>query len=310
MPTPSRILYAGQRATLYINGISDANPKRLAIQSASLDITNPIDNVLTFGQLGAANRVQKEISKTKITLKYYPMKETGTISGLLSTDINTLVNNALSGVYSTIVVEPYGFTGSGILTNLSFNASVNSFVDSDISFEGLGYPVTGGTPAGLGSSTYISNDENGYIPVSVTPITHDKVGVGYYGGDYSKTWSQAQLTGTIANAKFSFDIPNETITSLGSTITGDHSAVYSSNRILAKPPFKATLNVDGTASSKADTADFGVVTILLPKGIVTSQSYNQGVGTVGATFSYTTEDVTANFYLSPFTGITFSGDAV
>jgi hypothetical protein len=307
MPTtPSRILYASQRASLYISGNQGGGevPKKLAIQSASLDITNPIDDVLTFGILGSAGRFQKEVSRTKITLKFFPTKETGSFSGILASDIATLRDRSLSGLYSTIVVEPYGFTGSGILTNMTLNAAVNSFVDSDMSFEGLGFPVTGGYSPNISSNAY--NDGAGtFIPTAVTPITHDKVSVGYYGGDFTKT--DPRLSGTIASAKFSFDLPNEVITSLGSLITGDQTAAYGTNRIVSKPPFKASLMVDGTSATAADTADFGIVSIVLPKAIVISSSYNQGVGTLGATYSYTTEDVSPAFYDSPFAGFSFSG---
>lgn len=279
MPTPSRMLYAAQRATLYVTG----SPRVLAIQSAALDISNPIDDVLVFGKIGSANRVQKEVSKTKITLKYFPMVEAGLGSGLSATDVQTLINESLSGTYSTIVVEPNGFTGSGILTNMSFDASVNSFVSSDLTFEGLGTPAVSAPVGTISSDSY--NDAGGFIPTTVTPITHNLVSL--YGSDFT-----TPLSGTIANAKFSFDIPNETLSSLGSTIIGSQAgSVFSGNRILAKPPFKATLTVDGTSAEPAYKANFSALAVKLPKGIVTSKSYNQGVGTIGATYSYTIEDV-------------------
>ena len=48
-------------------------------------------------------------------------------------------------------------------------------------------------------------------------------------------------------------------------------------------------------STAADRVDFGPIFVTLPNGKTTSQSYNQAVGNVGATYNYTVEDVTCTF---------------
>lgn len=275
MPTPARVLYASQTAK--IDGIS------YPIQSVSLDITNPIDDVLVFGQLGSAARVQKEVSKSKFSVK--TILVTGGANAIGASTFNTLTGNALAGKYSSIVLDGgYGFAGSGIITNIAIDASMNSFVTCDLSFEGVGQAAMGAAP-----SSIISDATAGAI--AVVPVTTNYVAAG----------SSAGSAACVNSAKFSLDIPNEMISCLGGEITGTHADVAGSVKMAAKPPFKATIVVEGTAATSADRVDFGPIYVSLPNGKITSQSYNQAVGTVGATYNYTVEDVTCTFGSSALT---------
>jgi hypothetical protein len=313
MPTPARVLYATQAVAIFPTG-SASSYYYLPVNSVSLDVTNPIENVLVFGTLGASARVQKEPSKTKISIKSYLITGAGGGNSIAfdATAIQTLTGNALAGTYSKVVVEPYGFTGYGILTSLGMEASTNNFVTLDLSFEGLGSPVTAGTPGIITNNSY--NGGNNYtIPTGVTPVTSNLVGVGTLstdplftgaaGGNYQPTGAYGIFSGNCAtSAKFSLDIPSDTIMCLGSQITGNQLAVASGNIMVAKPPFKATLVVEGTAASECDTVDFGPLIVNLPTPRLVSTAINQAVGNVGQTYNYNVEDVNAVFQASTLIG--------
>jgi hypothetical protein len=270
MSTPARVLYASQTAT--IDGTT------YPIQSMSLDITNPIDDVLVFGQLGSAARAQKEVSKTKITVK--TILASGGANAITYSGLAALTGKAISGTYSTIVLSgPAGFTGSGIISNIAIDASMGNFVTCDLSFEGAGQAYVGTAPGSIISTPTATT-------ISVSPVTSNYVAAGY---------SSANAA-CVSSAKFSLDIPNEMVTCLGSEITGDQTAVFAGIKMVAKPPFKATITVEGTAASQADTIDFGPLYVKLSTNAkVISQSYNQAVGTVGATYNFTMEDVICTF---------------
>jgi len=318
--TPARVLYATQNAVIYpTSGVQTGAAGNitggyaLALNSVSLDITNPIENVLVFGQLGAAARVQKEPSKTKISLKTY--LTTGTPSGCLPFDylaIGVLTGNALAGTYSRIVVEPNGFTGYGILTSLGIDASTNNFVTLDLSFEGVGTPTISPYPTGISNSAY-----NLSLPIvtSVSPVTSNLVAAGVISVDPLFTGALGTLinasgvNGCVTSAKFSLDIPNDMISCLGAEITGLQVLVSQGNVMVAKPPFKTSLVVEGTSANACDSVDFGPLLVTLPNTRLVSQTINQAVGNVGQTYNYTIEDLTANFQYSILRGTGLGGNA-
>ena len=269
MPTPARVLYSSQTAKI--------DGGTYPIQSVALDITNPIDDVLVFGQLGSAARAQKEVSKSKFTIK--TILVTGVSNAITADFLAGLTGKALAGTYSSIVLEGgYGFSGSGIVSNIAIDAAMNSFVTCDLSFEGVGQATIGAAP-----SSIISNATANTL--AVVPVTTNYVAAG----------SSAGNAACVNSAKFSLDIPNEMIACLGGEVTGTHAAVAGGVALVAKPPFKATVVVEGTAATAADRVDFGPIFVTLPNGKTTSQSYNQAVGNVGATYNYTVEDVTCTF---------------
>lgn len=270
MPTPARVLYASQTAK--IDGVA------YPIQSVSLDITNPIDDVLVFGQLGSAARAQKEVSKSKISIK--TIMVTGGANALSASNFNTWTGNALAGTYSTIVLDGgYGFSGSGILSNVSIDAAMNSFVTCDLTFEGAGQATVGAAPTSIISNATATT-------LAVVPVTTNYVAAGY----------NSTNAACVNSAKFSLDIPNEMISCLGAEITGVQQLVIGGNVMVAKPPFKATITVEGTAASQADTVDFGPLYVKLSSNAkVISQSYNQAVGNAGATYNFVMEDVNVTF---------------
>ena len=309
MSTPARILYATQNAVIFPNS-GQAAFFSLPINSVSLDVTNPIENVLVLGQLGAAARLQKEASKTKISIKSYLTSGTVSGAGGVSTAFNKaaitgLTGNALAGNYSKIVLDNYGFTGYGVLTKLDLDASSNNFVMLDLTFEGVGSPDTQGIPTTISNSSYAGVTT---VVSGVTPVTSDLVGAGVLSTDGLFTGAKgtnitgAGIAACVSTAKFSLDIPTEVITCLGAQFIGSQTIVSQGNVMVGKPPFKATLTVEGTAASACDTVDFGTIIVSLPTPRLISNTINQSVGSVGQTYNYTIEDVTCTFTDSALTG--------
>lgn len=303
MPTPARVLYATQNVAIWPHSGTTGTFYSLPVNSVGLDITNPIENVLVFGTLGAGARVQKEPSKVKIAIKSYlvagtPTSSYGTSQAFNASAINSLTGLALAGTYAKIVVEPYGFTGYGIMTNLALDASTNNFVTLDLSFEGLGSPTTAGYPTGIGNSSYA-----GLYPLAtgVTPVTSNLVGAGIISTDPLFTgapgggFAGTGLSSCVSSAKFSLDIPSDVITCLGAPITGTQVVVAAGNVMVAKPPFKTTLTIEGTAASECDAVDFGTIIVSLPNPRLMSTSINQAVGNVGQTYNYSIEDISCTF---------------
>ena len=129
-----------------------------------------------------------------------------------------------------------------------------------------------------------------------------------------------QGTDTVNSAKMSYDMPTETLTAIGSEIEGKTTAVREGNRTFSKPPYKASLALDGQglllaghmhmdASPTPDELDEEIKPHELQIGqlvcniggnagqgaAVSARSFSQNVGDVGATYSVTLEGTEAEF---------------
>jgi hypothetical protein len=109
------------------------------------------------------------------------------------------------------------------------------------------------------------------------------------------------LNGVYASAiKFSYDLPTDTLTSLGENPNATQGNL---NSIIAtKAPYKASLSIEGFGvninildSALKSGVSIGDIFISLPKGKVVSRSYNNAAGQSSANFSYSAEDVSAAF---------------
>jgi hypothetical protein len=277
---PARVLYAGQEVKIVTNG---ATTKFLPVQSASIEETTPIEDILSMGRLGAVTRFQNTVATCKSDIKTYLAITGGSTQNCINAEfIQGLTGEALAGSLSVITVSPNGFTMSGILSSLSVDISNGSFAMCDMSFVGVGQPGFSAAPS---TNVYA---EPGTMPTSFTPVTSANVG--------------GQATGGCANSfKFNLDLPNDTISCLGGSISGSQAVVASSFLQVAKPPFRASISIDGTAvdvpTGSQLTSQFtvGKLGITLPQAKVTSRSVNNAVGNVGATYSYNLEDVSALF---------------
>ena len=282
---PARILYVGQEVKIVTAG---GLTRYLPVQSASCEVTRPIEDVLSFGRLGSLGRVQNAVSTCKADIKSYVPNVTG-IGGSANNIINAaflqgLTGESLAGSNSVITVSPNGFTMSGIVTSIGFDISEGSFATADFSFAGVGEPLFASAPTGVGFS------QQSNMPSSFTPVTSTSV--------------DGQITGGCVNSfKFSLDIPTESITCLGGTVSGTQPEVASSFTQVAKPPFKATISLEGTAvdtPAQLNSAfTLGKLDIALPAAQITSRSFNNAVGNVGGTYNYTIEDVSCTFTDNP-----------
>lgn len=264
---PARTLYVSQKATI--------DGKVYPVQSASCEVTTPQDDVFAFGILGSAGRFQKDPTTCKADVKIYLTTSGVSANYLSATEISRLTGNALAGTLSAIILEPNGFEMSGIMTSLGVDASNGQFVTVDMSFVGVGNPVFNEAGTTIQSSQHATPGIT-----AVTPVTSNLVTV---------------AGACVNSAKFNLDIPTEVISCLGGAITGAQLDLTGAHVQLGKPPFKATMNVEGTAAGEVSVVDFGDLRVTVNNGKVTSKSINQAVGNVGANYSFTLEALDASF---------------
>ena len=270
---PSRILYAAQ--SLVIDAFN-----ALGVQSASCETTIPIEDISVLSKLGSAGRFQKEVATCKSEIKIYATAGLGDI-------ISGLMVNADAGAISTIEVSPNGFSMSGILSSFSLDASKGDFVTASLSFEGVGEArhLTG-------LDTSLSSEANAGL--AITPMTSTEV----------------KVAGSCPSSlKYSLDIPNETVTCLGSVITGSQSVVAAGNQMFSKPPFKSSLNLEGlnvdlntaviTFTVGPSATPSSCIEVVIADGSIASKSFNQSAGDVGATYSNVVEGTDARINSAP-----------
>jgi hypothetical protein len=318
----NRVLYATQVCKIQSTNYT----MYLPVQTASADETIPQDDVLVMGKIGGVARVQKDVASTKCSVKAF-IAHDGKFQGGstwingraqdLDVMLTDLELDATQGTMATITVDSTGtgttgtndedgFLVKGILNNISLDASKGAFPMLDLSFEGVGRMDT----LNLGTGATLADAHGGSNSLkSVTPLVSTDVSLG----------SSADTNDTINSVKFAFDLPTETLSRLGGLILGDRDTVDEDNGIFSKPPYKATMTVDGQSvdsvntqwgSASADTMAAGIG-VQFKKGTganegfaalvnyagaaVSSRSFSQNVGDVGATFSVSAEGTDASF---------------
>jgi hypothetical protein len=303
---PTRTLYAGQSVTIKTVG----TPKTgyLPVQSASCEVTRPVEFISAFGHIDNIAAVQNNFTTCKATIKAY-LQVNPTTSGNLgytstatgsefdASFIKALTGDAVNGANTVITVQPNGFVMSGILTNIGMDVAMGAFGTVDLSFAGVGEPWFA-----TGAQSFAGDASNPTMPVKISPVT--------------STYVSGSVTGAgCANSfKFSLDIPNETLACLGDTLTGSQAQLSGSVMMIAKLPMKSTVTVEGygvdisTNTGSKENADnttlsalvtgayiIGDLKVTLPSPRITSKSFNNAVGAVGATYNYTVEDTSVNF---------------
>jgi hypothetical protein len=306
--TVQRVLYSSQSAKIK----TGSTEYLLPVQTASADTTIPTEDVLVMGQLGSAGREQKDVATCKASLKAFICEAVtvqsggGTVAGIdtnLHTILTAIKADSLAGTPIEVWVgykgDPVanatvgGFYLKGAASNISIDASKGAFPTLDLSFDGVGeveFMSMGGDSAGKEL-----NAADEYIKTA-NPVTSNQITVSGTTND------------TLSTAKFAFDMPTETASRLGGVIVGKTSVVENDNVTFSKPPFKATLTVDGLnltaaeASAIASPVTLNVLnikslaaTITAAGAALTAKSQNQNVGDVGATYSVTIEGTDATF---------------
>jgi hypothetical protein len=185
---------------------------------------------------------------------------------------------------TTITVQPYGFTMSGILTKLSLDVANGSLGTADLEFAGVGQPYYQGPPP-----TILGNLATGSQLVAFYPVNNTYV-------------SGSQGLDCATSMKYTLDIPSDTISCLGTNPSGSQTAVSGGYVMVGKAPFKANLVLEGYAVdltqasySVGQTYFFGYLGVTFKNPIVTQRSVNQATNAVGMTYSFTIDDVTSTF---------------
>lgn len=184
-----------------------------------------------------------------------------------------------------------GFFMQGICSSIGIDASKGAFPMVDLAFEGVGRLGS----LAMGTTATLTNSTGGDWSVeSCKPITS---------ADVSITGVTAD---TIANVKIAYDMPTETLSKLGGVIEGTSSQVGGDNQMFSKPPFKASMTSDGQSAAQVAAAwagstdtscqvKFNGTSHFMKAAIqgaglnVSTKSFSQSVGDVGATFSVTAE---------------------
>jgi len=289
---PARTLYASQLCTIKNNA---GTTKSFPVQSANCETSIPIEDISILGKLGSAGRFQKEVATCKSDVKIYLGNDAGDSNSVLGSFLSLLTGEALAGGISTIKVTPNGYTMSGIVSKIGIDMSKGNFAMLDLSFAGVGEPDYDAQLSSIGGA----GTEPG-AAIAVSPIT---TGVKLYSLEDYQSLGGYLSSGTSGldvfnnkcpnSVKFNMDIPNEVISCLGGVISGSQVAVASANVQVGKPPFKGTIVVEGTSAQSCSKVVFGeandVITIVFNDGKVTSKSFNQAAGNVGATYNFTVE---------------------
>jgi len=281
----NRSLYSTQFLKLRLTEGTGSYITGLPVQTASIERTVPTEDIVVLGRLGSVGRQQKEVETYKMDVKLFWASTSD--ARLTASDIIALTGNALNGTRSEVIVEPNGFTGRGILNKFSLDGSVGSFITADLGFEGFGTPI-------ITTAANAGNTEGGGVPSAVTVYTSENV---ILGGNNSTNTSPTE---TINSAKFNLDLPTETLSRIGAQITGKTTDANLTGNYLhvAKPPFKASFSYEGelvTGDHKSDSIQFGHLVVSGINFNVTSQSFNQNQGDVGATMSFNSEGVSVAF---------------
>ncbi len=151
----------------------------------------------------------------------------------------------------------------------------------DLGFAGVGQPVVADAQTSATSALFTT--------LAISPVTTMSVA------------GSGLLTGAYATSvKFSYDLPTDNLTALGENPNAFQGQL---NSIIAtKAPYKASLSVEGFGVNNGivDAAlvsgiQIGNLVIRLPQGKVTSRSFNNAAGQATASFSFSAEDVSANF---------------
>lgn len=279
MPTTiNRIAYFAQSGMLtYGSGQTVVLP----INSANIEVTRPIEAITSFGTFNSLNTAQANLTTCKSSLKGYLGSGSGltTLSAAVLTGLISATQTGTGAGGISIVVQPGGFTMTGILTNIGLDISMGGFGMFDLGFAGVGNPII--VPPNTAQSIA------GATPLSISPITTMSIG------------TSGLLSGVAATSvKFAYDLPTDVLSALGDNPNAAQGNLVSV--IATKAPYKTTLSVEGYGVDPTiiDTAlsngiSIGTINIILPHAKVNARSFNNAAGQVSATFSYACEDVSA-----------------
>lgn len=252
----------------------------LPVSSANIEVSSPVEAILSFGQFGSLNEAQTNLTTVKSSWKMHLGSGTN-ITGVSATVLNDLINCTLTGAPFTVAVGPGGFAMTGILDSLALDISMGGLGMCDLGFAGVGHP-------------YLSAPSTQTTAVSTTfaldPITTMSVGTG----------NSTALSGVYASSiKFSYSLPTDILSALGDNPDASQGAMAS--QIASKAPYKASLTLEGYGVNPTTIAtglaglayNIGDISITLPHAKIVSRSFTNAAGQISATYSYALEDTSA-----------------
>ena len=272
-----RRLYSTQSLTIGAGGTS------FPVKNFSISRERPMEPILGLGLLKGYNQAQKGFETFKFDVKCFLPKSTPIEVSVFK----TMCTNAEIGIYTDFQVTPAA-NGTpplkGAITNISLDNTVGEFIELGLSFQGIGDP----------------NVTDTGDPISTAPTDVGGVASNVEVYDSSAVTVSSDYGDTVKSAKFSFEMPIETIAHLGGTITDTNLNLtqgvnLSKVRLIAKAPYKASLSFDGTSvKERADannrggtlpTITFGNLPFTILNGALKSFSINQSPGEIGAAYS-------------------------
>lgn len=259
----------------------------IPVKNFSISRDRPMEPILGLGLLKGFDQAQKGRETFKFDVKCFLPKSTP-IPPIFFKD---LCKNTEKGVYTEFQVTPSA-NGTpllkGVITNISIDNTVGDFIELGLSFQGLGNPNV--TDAGADINSIIEDVAIAQVAIEVYDSSEVNI------GGPSTTYGD-----TIKSAKFSFEMPIETIAQIGSPILGTNADLTNTAnqlkmRLISKAPYKASLNFDGTSvAQRPDTVlgrggelpivTFGNIPITIENGVLKSFSVNQSPGEIGANYS-------------------------
>ena len=268
----------------------------IPVKSVSLSREIPMEPILALGMLKGYDQIQKGWQTFKMDLKCFLPKAVGSTAAIPPAFFNQLCKAAQKGDYVKFRLHPINVDDvflKGILSNISLDNTAGDFIELGLSFQGLGDPSL---------STGITNS---VVAISTAPT--DIITTAGYSAvevyDSSSISIPAVYGETIKSAKFSFEMPNETIAHLGGLLNTTNALLTVGTeldkcRIIAKAPYKASLSFDGTHVLQNATArgrdlegaatpaiTFGNIPITIKNGALKSFNVSQTPGEIGAAFS-------------------------
>ena len=251
------------------------------IKNFSISRERPMEAILGLGLLKGFDQAQKGFETFKFDVKCF-LPKTPPIDPSAFTKMCT---DAEIGTYTTFQVTPGTPLLKGAITNISLDNTVGEFIELSLSFQGIGNPNMTDT----GDLISVAPTDAGGVASSVE--VYDSSIVIVDNNNYGDT---------IKSAKFSFEMPIETIAHLGGEITKTNAELtvgpnFDKVRLIAKAPYKASLSFDGTSvKARADTNNrggdlptitFGNLPFTIQNGALKSFSINQSPGEIGAAYS-------------------------
>ena len=251
------------------------------IKNFSISRERPMEAILGLGLLKGFDQAQKGFETFKFDVKCFLPKN----PLIANTVFKTMFTDAEIGTYTTFQVTPGTPLLKGAITNISLDNTVGEFIELSLSFQGIGNPNMTDT----GDLISVAPTDAGGVASSVE--VYDSSIVIVDNNNYGDT---------IKSAKFSFEMPIETIAHLGGEITKTNAELtvgpnFDKVRLIAKAPYKASLSFDGTSvKARADTNNrggdlptitFGNLPFTIQNGALKSFSINQSPGEIGAAYS-------------------------